>query len=145
MEKNTPQLIVALDVPTLEEASNIVETLGDKIAYYKVGSQLFTACGPMAVRYLLAQDKNVFLDLKYHDIPNTVEINGFTVPRAEGVPLVRLGCVWISSAIRGHPDVVCRRVPHRAITQFAISPSPPLGLSSHLLKSESFYDNRHFE
>jgi orotidine-5'-phosphate decarboxylase len=66
------KLILALDVPTFEEARVIVETLGDAVEIYKVGFQLFTAYGPFIVRYLQTQGKKVFLDLKFHDIPNTV-------------------------------------------------------------------------
>ena len=66
------KLILALDVPTFEEARDIVETLGDSVEIYKVGFQLFTAYGPFIVRYLQTQGKKVFLDLKFHDIPNTV-------------------------------------------------------------------------
>ena len=71
-KKHTPQLIVALDVDTLEEAQALVGRLKEDIGIYKVGSQLFTACRPAVVRYLLKAGKKVFLDLKFHDIPNTV-------------------------------------------------------------------------
>ncbi len=70
--KTTPQIIVALDVDTLEALREVTDRLGDSVRIYKVGSQLFTACGPAAVRFLMARGKDVFLDLKYHDIPNTV-------------------------------------------------------------------------
>lgn len=66
------KLIVALDVETFDEAGALVDKLGGEVDIYKVGSQLFTACGPMIIRYLLAMGKQVFLDLKFHDIPNTV-------------------------------------------------------------------------
>jgi orotidine-5'-phosphate decarboxylase len=66
------KLILALDVPTFDEAREIVDTLGDSVGIYKVGYQLFVAYGPFIVRYLQAQGKKVFLDLKFHDIPNTV-------------------------------------------------------------------------
>ena len=66
------KLILALDVPAFEEARVIVETLGDAVGTYKVGFQLFTAYGPFIVRYLQSLGKKVFLDLKFHDIPNTV-------------------------------------------------------------------------
>ena len=72
MNKQKGQLIVALDVPTFDEAKKLVKTLGKTVEIYKVGSQLFTASGPEAVRYLLKEGKQVFLDLKFHDIPNTV-------------------------------------------------------------------------
>ena len=65
------QLIVALDVATLAEAKKLVRELEGVVDIFKVGSQLFTACGPEVVRYLLRQGKQVFLDLKFHDIPNT--------------------------------------------------------------------------
>lgn len=67
-----PEMIVALDVDTLEELRQLVDSLGDSVDIYKIGSQVFTACGPAAVRFLMARGKQVFLDLKYHDIPNTV-------------------------------------------------------------------------
>jgi len=70
--KNKPQLIVALDVNTLAEVRELMERLKDRVDIFKVGSQLFTACGPAAVRFIEAQGKKVFLDLKFHDIPNTV-------------------------------------------------------------------------
>jgi orotidine-5'-phosphate decarboxylase len=66
------RLIVALDVSSSAEAQKIVFGLGDAVRTYKVGMQLYTAVGPQFVRELAASDKQVFLDLKYHDIPNTV-------------------------------------------------------------------------
>lgn len=65
-------LIVALDLPTSTEALVLVDELGDAAGYFKVGAQLFTREGPSLVRELKDRDKQVFLDLKYHDIPNTV-------------------------------------------------------------------------
>ncbi len=70
--KNSPQLIVALDVNTLAEVRALVEQLDPVVDIYKVGSQLFTSSGPAAVRFVEARGKKVFLDLKFHDIPNTV-------------------------------------------------------------------------
>lgn len=66
------RLIVALDVCSAEEAQAIVLALGDSVCIYKVGMQLYTAEGPQIVRELVQSGKQVFLDLKYHDIPNTV-------------------------------------------------------------------------
>lgn len=65
-------LIIALDLPTAEDALALVDTLGEPAGYYKVGSQLFTRAGPELVRELKDREKRVFLDLKYHDIPYTV-------------------------------------------------------------------------
>ncbi len=66
------RLIVALDVPTADAAMSLVDRLSDHVGMFKVGSQLFTAEGPGLVRNLVARGAKVFLDLKYHDIPNTV-------------------------------------------------------------------------
>lgn len=66
------RLIVALDVSSAGEAQKIVRSLGKAVETYKVGMQLFTAEGPAVVRDLISSGRRVFLDLKYHDIPNTV-------------------------------------------------------------------------
>jgi orotidine-5'-phosphate decarboxylase len=66
------RLIVALDVSTAEAARKIVAAVGDSAHAYKVGMQLYTAEGPRMVGELVASGRRVFLDLKYHDIPNTV-------------------------------------------------------------------------
>ncbi len=66
------QVIVALDVPTLDEAMGLVDSLGEETAFYKVGLELFTRGGPSLVQALAGRHKRIFLDLKLHDIPNTV-------------------------------------------------------------------------
>lgn len=66
------RLIVALDVSTASASQKIVAAVGDSTLTYKVGMQLYTAEGPQVVRDLVASGRRVFLDLKYHDIPNTV-------------------------------------------------------------------------
>ena len=66
------RVIVALDVPTSEEALAVAERLAGSVGMFKVGSQLFTAAGPRLVETLVERGEKVFLDLKYHDIPNTV-------------------------------------------------------------------------
>ncbi len=64
--------IVALDVPDTERALTIVRQLGDACGFYKIGGELFTARGPSVVEAVRREGKRVFLDLKFHDIPNTV-------------------------------------------------------------------------
>jgi orotidine-5'-phosphate decarboxylase len=67
------RIIAALDVPTEREALQLIGTLGDSVGFYKVGLQLFTACGPSVVERVKQSGARLFLDLKFHDIPNTVE------------------------------------------------------------------------
>jgi len=66
------KIIVALDVPTKEKALVLVHQLQDKISFFKIGLQLYTAEGPEIVRAVLATGAKVWLDLKFYDIPNTV-------------------------------------------------------------------------
>ncbi len=66
------RLIVALDFPDFESARACVEEIGDAVDFYKVGMELYYACGSRVIEYLKNQGKSVFLDLKLHDIPNTV-------------------------------------------------------------------------
>ena len=67
------EIIIALDVPTAADAQQLITTLGDAAGFYKIGLELFTAEGPDIVRAVKARGKSVFLDLKLHDIPRTVE------------------------------------------------------------------------
>jgi len=70
--KSKERLIVALDVPGAAQAEALIERLRGHVGIFKVGSQLFTSAGPDFTRALTQQGLAVFLDLKYHDIPNTV-------------------------------------------------------------------------
>lgn len=66
------RIIVPLDVPSAAQALALADTLRGEVGAFKVGKELFTAAGPDVVRALVAKGDRVFLDLKYHDIPNTV-------------------------------------------------------------------------
>ena len=97
------RLIVALDVSTAAAAQKIVAAVGDSASTYKVGMQLYTAVGPQIVRDLVASGRRVFLDLKYHDIPNTV---GAAVAEAEklGVSMLTIHAAGSTKMIRAAVD-----------------------------------------
>jgi orotidine-5'-phosphate decarboxylase len=66
------ELIVALDVPSVDMIPSVVDALPDEVSFYKVGLELFIAGGPASLRPLAERGKRIFLDLKLHDIPRTV-------------------------------------------------------------------------
>ena len=66
------KLIVALDFHTKEDALALVDKLGDSVVFYKVGMELFYRVGSSIIEELKKRNKKIFLDLKLHDIPNTV-------------------------------------------------------------------------
>jgi len=66
------KIIVPLDVPTANAARELIQAIGGTVGFFKIGNQLLTAEGPAIVREVLDSGSKVFLDLKYHDIPNTV-------------------------------------------------------------------------
>lgn len=98
--KPDPRLIVPLDLPTVDEARAMVETLGDSISFYKVGLELFASDGMALAHELKAAGKQVFLDWKLHDI-------GTTVQRATSV-LAQSGCDFLT--VHGEPQVMAAAV-----------------------------------
>ncbi len=75
------KIIIALDVDTVKEEERLLELLSPYIKIFKVGSELFTSCGPKAIDLVKRYDREVFLDLKFHDIPNTVRSSAKVVTR----------------------------------------------------------------
>src|SRR5689334_1258473 len=92
-------IIIALDVPTAEAAFRLVEAVAPAVGAFKIGSELFTSVGPEIVRRVRAAGGQVFLDLKFHDIPNTVakavaaaarlDVQMLTVHTSGGVEMMR--------------------------------------------------------
>lgn len=100
MESEQNKLIVALDVESARKALELVETLRGSVAMFKIGMQLFTAAGPDLVREVVGSGERVFLDLKYHDIPNTVA--------AAGVEATRLGVSMFNVHTTGGAEMMRR-------------------------------------
>jgi orotidine-5'-phosphate decarboxylase len=108
-------LIIALDVPTAETALRLADRLAPVAGGFKIGSQLFTSAGPEIVRRLRATGAKVFLDLKFHDIPNTVaqaaaaathlDVQMFTVHTSGGWEMMQAAEAAAQQAARqsGHP------------------------------------------
>jgi orotidine-5'-phosphate decarboxylase len=104
------KLIIGLDVPSVEEARSVVERIGDAGTFYKIGYQLAYAGGFEFARELIGQGKKVFLDLKLHDIGNTVE---------EGVRSVaRLGATFLT--VHAYPQTMRAAVAGKAGTDLKI-------------------------
>lgn len=103
----SPVPIVALDVPDAGSALALVRRLGDGCAFYKVGGELFTSSGPSVVEAIRGKGKQVFLDLKFHDIPNTVRSASRSAASC-GASLITVhaigGRAMISAAVEGAGD-----------------------------------------
>ena len=101
------KIIVALDVSDLAAALNLVDELGDTISWVKIGLQLFTAEGPPIVRAMKTRRLKVFLDLKFHDIPQTaLEATRSAVALGADMATIHLsgGTRMVQSALEGAKD-----------------------------------------
>ncbi len=98
-------LVVALDVESSEKALSLVERMRGVAGMFKVGKQLFTAAGPDIVRKIIAMGERVFLDLKFHDIPNTVAMAGVEAARL-GVSVFNVHAMGGSKMLRAVAEAV---------------------------------------
>src|SRR5215212_5139901 len=98
-------IVVALDVETAEQALSLVERLRGVVGMFKVGKQLFTSAGPDVVRRIIEMGERVFLDLKFHDIPNTVAKAGVAAARL-GVGIFNLHAMGGSKMMRAAAEAV---------------------------------------
>jgi orotidine-5'-phosphate decarboxylase len=99
------KLIIALDVDTAQQARDLFVALRDFAGMFKIGSQLFTAVGPGIVREIVSAGGRVFLDLKFHDIPNTVAAAGVEAARL-GVSIFNVHASGGSEMMRRTADAV---------------------------------------
>lgn len=129
------RLIVALDVPTSGEARALVDRLSGAVGMFKVGSQLFTEAGPPFVRDLVARGEKVFLDLKYHDIPNTVA-NAVARAAELGVSLLTVhalgGRAMMEAAMGALPAMGTRVLAITILTSHAEDSLGELGIGGSL-------------
>ena len=100
MSKASDKLIVALDIDSANGALDLFDALRDVVGMFKIGSQLFTTAGPDIVRKIVAKGGRVFLDLKFHDIPNTVA--------AAAIEATRLGVSIFNVHASGGTEMMTR-------------------------------------
>jgi orotidine-5'-phosphate decarboxylase len=123
------RLIFALDVDCFEDAEKWVKLLHDKVGVFKVGKQLFTRCGSDVVRMIRGEGGEVFLDLKYHDIPNTVAM--------AGVEACRLGVRMFNVHALGGPEMMRETVAKADVFCPRGSAERPLLLAVTILTSST--------
>jgi orotidine-5'-phosphate decarboxylase len=114
-----PRIILALDLPSEEEALALVDRLGGAVSFYKVGLELYAAAGMPFVRKLLGRGKQVFLDLKFYDIGETVKRAVAAVARS-GVSLLTVhgsGAV-MRAAVEGRGDSGLKLLAVTVLTSF---------------------------
>lgn len=113
------KLIVALDVDTARHARELVRMLHGIAGMFKIGSQLFTAAGPALVREIVNSGARIFLDLKFHDIPNTVAAAGVHASRL-GVSIFNVHAAGGSQMMRRTADAVTEAAASEGFTRPSI-------------------------
>jgi len=104
-------LIVALDFDSLSSAVKFASQVADLVGMFKIGNQLFTTAGPAAVKEIAALGPGVFLDLKYHDIPNTVAGAVLSAAAMTGVQLVNVHALGGKAMMEAASQAISAGVP----------------------------------
>jgi orotidine-5'-phosphate decarboxylase len=104
-------LIVALDFDSLNTALKFAKQVADLVGMFKIGSQLFTAAGPAAVKEISALGPGIFLDLKFHDIPNTVAGAVLSSAAMSGVQLVNVHALGGTAMLHAAAQAISAGVP----------------------------------
>lgn len=104
-------LIVALDFDSLSSALKFAEKVSDLVGMFKIGNQLFTSAGPEAVKQVAALGNGIFLDLKFHDIPNTVAGAVLSAAAMPGVQLVNVHALGGAAMLQAAAQAVSAGVP----------------------------------
>ena len=121
------RVILALDVDTEDEAMDLVEKLAGYVGTFKVGMQLFTVAGPQVVRRIRDLGGSVFVDLKFHDIPNTVA--------AAGRVMTKLGCAMFTTHASGGTEMLSALAQAVREEASTLGVEPPLVLAVTVLTS----------
>ncbi len=131
-------LVVALDVGGLDAAREMVDRLGERIRWFKVGLELYSAAGPAAIAMLKEREKRIFLDLKLHDIPNTVSRAAIRLAEL-GVDIIDLHTVVGAEAMAQTARAVkeARPGPERPVLLGVTVLTSTAGLSPDELVSEA--------
>jgi len=104
-------LIVALDFDSLSSAVKFAKQVADLVGLFKIGSQLFTAAGPAVVKEIAALGPGIFLDLKFHDIPNTVAGAVLSAAAMSGVQLVNVHALGGTAMMKAASQAISAGVP----------------------------------
>ncbi len=104
-------LIVALDFDSLLSAVKFAKQIADVVGMFKIGNQLFTAAGPAAVKEISALGTGIFLDLKFHDIPNTVAGSVLSAAAMSGVQLVNVHALGGKAMLEAAVQAISAGVP----------------------------------
>jgi orotidine-5'-phosphate decarboxylase len=104
-------LIVALDFDSLTTALKFANHVADLVGMFKIGSQLFTSAGPEAIRQIAQLGSGIFLDLKFHDIPNTVAGAVLASAAMPGVQLVNVHALGGTAMMRAAAQAISAGVP----------------------------------
>jgi len=137
---NSRKLIVALDVDTAARARELVAALRGIVGMFKIGSQLFTAAGPDLVREIVGSGERVFLDLKFHDIPNTVAAAGVEAARM-GVSIFNVHAVGGSEMMHRTAEAVGKCVDDEGLTKPQIIAVTVLTSSNQTTLTEVGFDS----
>jgi len=119
-------LIVALDLPSSDEALGLVDRIGDAVGWYKVGSPLFTRTGPRLLEELAGRGKRVFLDLKFHDIPSTVA-NAVESATSHGVDLLTVHAAGGTDMLKAAAEAAGKKGP-RVLAVTILTSFTPAGV-----------------
>jgi len=135
------RIVVALDTPDLAQAKKLVKILAGDLSFFKVGKELFISCGPQIIEMIKGEGGKVFLDLKLHDIPNTVS-NAASVITKFGVDIFNVHASGGAAMMKKCVEVVNREAQEKGIVPPKILGVTVLtSLNDEIVKQELKWEN----